>query len=78
MSLQKRHAIPATLLSTGRTISGKALDYVGPAEALTGLPRHREVYVRFRKHGHSRRVALKLTFGAWRFGVILHGERVSA
>lgn len=73
MSRLTGHAIPATLMETGRVVTVAPLELVGPAEALTGLGRWREVYTRFRRQ-HPRRISARLTVTAWRTGVALHGR----
>jgi hypothetical protein len=68
----KRHALAATLTSAGDV----SIAWVpGPAEALTGAARWREVWCRFRKR-HGRAAAVRLTFGAWRNGITLSGPRI--
>lgn len=66
----KRHGLPATLTSTGRVVPSFT---PGPAEALTGVARWREVYGRLRK-SYGTWDSLRLTVAAWRHGVTLSGS----
>lgn len=66
-----RHAISATMTSTGH-ITQEAPLLVGPADALTGPARYREVYRRARQR-HSVRSSLRIVLHAYRHGVTLSG-----
>lgn len=68
----KRHALPATLTSTGRVTTAWV---PGPAEALTGVPRWREIYARLRQV-YAPLQAARLLCGAWRHGVTLSGPPI--
>lgn len=72
MTIRRRHAIPSTLMESGRVVRVAPLELAGPADALVGVARYREVYRRLRR-SHDRRAALGLMFGVWRFGVVLQG-----
>lgn len=70
--IRKQHAIPATLTSTGH-VSREAVLCAGPADALRGWRRYREVYLRGREK-FGVRVALRYVWHAWRYGVVLSGS----
>jgi hypothetical protein len=69
-----RHAIPATLTSSGY-VSVNAPLCAGEADALTGPARYREVYARLRKTW-GRWLSLRMTVKAFRHGVVLSGDLI--
>ena len=72
MKIRTLHAIPATLTSTGR-VSREAPLCAGPADALTGWRRYREVY-RCGRERHGVRTSLRFVLYAYRYGVVLSGS----
>ena len=75
MRLRQKHAIPAVVTSTGH-VSRDAPLCAGPAEALTGLARYREVYARGRLR-FGRRVGLRYAWHAYRYGCTLSGSPIT-
>lgn len=67
----RRNAGPSTLTSGGRVCSTYT---PGDADKLRGPARFAEVYRRLRRR-FGPRSALRMAWAAWRFGVVLSGDR---
>lgn len=72
MKIRQRHAIPATMTSIGYVSRDSPL-CAGPADALTGWRRYREVYRRGRER-YGVRASLWCVLYAYRYGVVLSGS----
>jgi hypothetical protein len=70
--IRQRHAIPATMTSLGH-VSRDAPLCAGPADALTGWRRYREVYLRGREKWGVK-TSLRYVVYAYRYGVVLSGS----
>jgi hypothetical protein len=70
--IRQPHAIPATMTSLG-WITRDAHLCAGPADALTGWRRYREVYLRGREKWGVR-ASLRYVWYAYRYGVVLSGS----